>query len=48
MEYSDGEVEKYITESLKRIIQMDKDIKGGQMAMNTAESSRMACNGERE
>jgi hypothetical protein len=48
MEYTDGLVEKYITGSGNRIIKMVKDIKGGQMAMNIGESTRMACYGERE
>ena len=41
MEYTDGLMEKYITESGNRIIKMDKDISGGQMAMTTAETGRM-------
>jgi hypothetical protein len=48
MEYTDGLMEEYITESKNRIIVMAKDINGGQMAMNIGESTRMACNGERE
>ncbi len=42
MEYTDGLMDQYITESGNRIREMDKDISGGHMAMNTAESSRMA------
>ena len=41
MEYTDGLMEKYITESTKRIIMMVKDITGGQMEMNIGESSRI-------
>ena len=41
MEYTDGLMEKYITENKNRIIEMDKDIRGGQMAMNTAETGRI-------
>jgi hypothetical protein len=48
MEYTDGQVEEYITENGNRVIKMAKDIKGGQMAMNIGESTRMTCNGERE
>ncbi len=48
MQYTDGLMEQYITESGNRIIKMDKDITGGQMAMNIADSTRMTCNGERE
>jgi hypothetical protein len=48
MEYTDGQVEMYITDSGNRIIKMAKDISGGQMAMNIGESTRITCNGERE
>jgi hypothetical protein len=48
MEYTDGLMEEYITDSTNRIIKMAKDITGGQMAMNIGESTRMTCNGERE
>ena len=49
MEYTDMQSqETYISESGNRIIKMDKDITGGQMAMNIADSTRMTCNGERE
>jgi hypothetical protein len=48
MEYTDGQVDQYITESGNRIIKMAKDITGGQMAMNIGESTRMTCYGERE
>ena len=41
MEYSDGLVGQYITESTKRVSMMVKDITGGQMEMNIGESSRM-------
>jgi hypothetical protein len=41
MEYSDGQVDQYITENTNRVIKMDKDITGGQMAMNTAETGRI-------
>ena len=41
MEYSDGVMDQYITESGNRIIKMVKDITGGQMAMNIAETGRM-------
>jgi hypothetical protein len=48
MEYTDGLMEEYITERGNRIRKMAKDITGGQMEMNIGESTRMACNGERE
>ncbi len=48
MEYTDGQVEEYITESGKRVTEMVKDIRGGQMAMNIGESSRITSNGEKE
>jgi hypothetical protein len=48
MEYSDGQVEEYITDSGNRIFMMAKDITGGQMEMNIGETTRMACDGERE
>jgi hypothetical protein len=48
MEYTDGLMEQYIMESGNRITKMAKDIKGGQMAMNTGESTRMTRNWERE
>jgi hypothetical protein len=41
MEYTHGLMAQYITESGNRVIKMDKDIRGGEMAMNTAESTRM-------
>ena len=41
MEYTDMQVGQYITESGNRVIKMDKDITGGQMAMNIAETGRM-------
>ena len=48
MEYADGLMEEYITDSGNRIIKMAKDITGGQMAINIGESTRMARNKERE
>jgi hypothetical protein len=48
MEYTDGLMEMYITDSGNRIRKMDKDIPGGQMAVNIGESTRMTRNGERE
>ena len=48
MEYTDGLMEEYITESINRITKMAKDITGGQMDMNIGESGRITCNGERE
>jgi hypothetical protein len=48
MEYTDGLMEQYITESTNRVRVMGKDISGGQMALNIGESTRIACNGERE
>jgi hypothetical protein len=48
MEYSDGQVEKYIMENRNRIIQKAKDITSGQMVMNIAENGRITRNGERE
>ncbi len=41
MEYTDGLMEKYITESTKRITEMEQDITGGQVVMNIGESGRM-------
>jgi hypothetical protein len=48
MEYTDGQVEKCITENGNRIRKMAKDITGGQVAMNIWEITRITCNGERE
>ncbi len=48
MEYSDGLMDQYITENTNRVIEMVKDITGGQMEMNIGESTRIASNGERE
>jgi hypothetical protein len=48
MESTDGLMEEYITENGNRIIMMAKDIKGGQVAMNIGESTRMTRNKERE
>ena len=48
MEYTDGLMGQYITESGNMVIWMDKDITGGQMAMNTAETGRMTSDRERE
>ncbi len=42
MEYTDGLMEKYITESGNRVTDMGKDIKGGQqVAMNIGENGRI-------
>jgi hypothetical protein len=42
MEYTDGQSqETYITEIGNRVIKMEKDILGGQIAMNTAETGRI-------
>ena len=41
MEYKDGLMEQYITESTNRIIEMVKDITGRQMERNIGESTRM-------
>ncbi len=42
MEYTDGQVGQYITESGKRIIKMVKDIRGGQQVqMNIGDNTRM-------
>jgi hypothetical protein len=48
MEYTDGLMEMYITESGNRINSMVKDTRGGQMAMNIAENTRITWNMERE
>ncbi len=40
MEYSDGLMEKYITENTKRVRKMVKDITGGMMK-NIGESTKM-------
>jgi hypothetical protein len=48
MEYTDGLMEMYITDSTNRIRKMAKDITDGQVAMNIGESTRMTRNGERE
>jgi hypothetical protein len=48
MEYIDGVMGQYITESTNRVIMMAKDTRGGQMEMNIGEGGRMTCNGERE
>jgi hypothetical protein len=48
MEYTDRLMEEYITESGNRKREMAKDITGGKMVINIGESTRMACNGERE
>ncbi len=48
MQYTDGLMEQYITESTKSASKMVKDIRGGQMAMNIGESSRITSNGEKE
>ncbi len=48
MEYTDGPMEMYFTESTNKVINMVKDITGGQMEMNIGESSKMTRNGGRE
>ena len=48
MEYTDGLMEKYITESTKRVNIMAKDITGGQMEMNIGENGRITGYGEKE
>jgi hypothetical protein len=48
MEYADGQVEKYIMGKKNRERKMVMAIIGGQMEMNTTESSRMTRDGERE
>ena len=48
MEFTDGLMEVYITESGNRIIEKAKDIKSGQMVMNIAENGRIACYGGKE
>jgi hypothetical protein len=48
MEYSDGLMEKCITENGKRVNKMGTDITGGKMAINILENSRMTCYGEKE
>ena len=41
MEYTDGVMGQYITESGKKVIKMVKDISGGQMEKNIGDSTRM-------
>jgi hypothetical protein len=48
MEYTDGLMEMYITDSGNRIREMAKDISGGQVEMNIGESTRMTCDREKE
>jgi hypothetical protein len=48
MEYTDGLMEEYITESSNRVRKMAKDITGGPLDKNIGESTRMTCDGERE
>ncbi len=48
MEYTDGLMGQYITDSGKRVNIMVKDIRGGQVAMNIGESTRITCYGEKE
>ncbi len=48
MEYTDGLIHVYITESSKRIREMGKDITGIQVVRNIGESSRITCYGEKE
>ncbi len=48
MEYTDGLMGQYITESGYKVIKKGKDIKCGQMAMNIGENGRITCYGEKE
>jgi hypothetical protein len=48
MEYTDGLMEKFIVESLNRIILMAKDITGAPVAINIGESTKMTWNMEKE
>jgi hypothetical protein len=48
MEYTDGLMDMYIMENGNRISKMVKDIRGGQVAINITENTRVACYGERE
>ena len=41
MEYTDGLLEKYITESGKTVIMMVKHIRSGQMERNIGENGRI-------
>ena len=41
MEYTDGLMGQYITESGKRVIMMVKDITGGQMDKNIGDNGRI-------
>jgi hypothetical protein len=45
--YTDGLMERYITENGNKMVKMDMDITSGQMAMNIAVSSKMIRNRER-
>ena len=48
MEYTDGLMEKYITESTNKVIKKGKDIRGGHLEMNIGENGRITWNGERQ
>ena len=48
MEYTDGLMDQYITESGNRIITMVKDARGRQMVLNIAENGRITYHMERE
>jgi hypothetical protein len=48
MEYTDGKMEQYIMGNTNREREMVMAILGGQMAMNTTESSRIVSCGEME
>ena len=48
MEYTGGQVDKYIMENSNKIKEMVMAIKGGQMAMNTTDRTMMARCGVRE
>ena len=41
MEYSDGQMEKYIMENGNKMRKMVMDTTGGQMATNTMDSTKM-------
>jgi hypothetical protein len=48
MEYTDGKMEQYIMGNTNREREMVMVIIGGQMEMNTTESTRMTRDGEME
>jgi hypothetical protein len=48
MEYTDGQVEQFIMGNTNRVIKMVMAILGGQMELNTTESSRMMYFGDME